>query len=143
KPYATTMSTFNGQSPNGDWQLYVADDSSTDAGVITSGWTIGITTQPVIVGLANATTLEDTPVRVPFTVAEESFASTDFTFTSSSTNTTVVGTNGVTFSGSGTNWVALVTPQPNASGTSQITVFLTNPDGQTVSDKFLVAVTAV
>lgn len=42
-PYGTTLSAFNGKSPNGQWKLYAADDSGPDAGFIT-GWRLEITT---------------------------------------------------------------------------------------------------
>src|SRR5262245_41451819 len=41
---ATTLATFNGQSPNGQWQLFIVDDASGDTGSIGGGWSITITT---------------------------------------------------------------------------------------------------
>ncbi len=43
-PYASTLSTFNGVDANGDWSLYVFDHSRGDAGQITTGWTLTLTT---------------------------------------------------------------------------------------------------
>jgi hypothetical protein len=42
---ATFASVFNGQNPNGTWSLYVVDDAGIDAGNISGGWTIEITTE--------------------------------------------------------------------------------------------------
>ncbi len=51
RPYATTLSRFNGQSPNGTWSLYAADDfASSDIGTI-RGWKLQIittTTRPFL-----------------------------------------------------------------------------------------------
>jgi len=41
---ASTLSAFNGSTPNGNWSLYVVDDSIGDAGVISGGWTLSLTT---------------------------------------------------------------------------------------------------
>ncbi|MCA1591219.1 MAG: proprotein convertase P-domain-containing protein, partial [Acidobacteria bacterium] len=41
---ATFASVFNGTSANGTWSLYVVDDAATDAGTMTGGWTLNITT---------------------------------------------------------------------------------------------------
>ena len=41
---ATTLSTFNGASGNGVWSLWVVDDAPGDAGSITGGWCLTITT---------------------------------------------------------------------------------------------------
>jgi subtilisin-like proprotein convertase family protein len=41
---ATFASTFNGASPNGIWSLYAVDDLQTDAGSLSSGWSLTITT---------------------------------------------------------------------------------------------------
>jgi len=142
-PYSTTLADFNGQSPNGTWQLFIMDDTPSDAGALTGGWTLSITTEPRIVNLPDLTIEEDTTGRVSFTVAEESFASTNFTFTATSSNTGVVAVNGIQVVGSGTNYTVIVNPVANASGTATITVNLANADGQTVSDQFVVTVTPV
>jgi subtilisin-like proprotein convertase family protein len=42
--YGTTMSVFNGQSPNGTWQLYVNDPLAGSNGRINFGWIIDIAT---------------------------------------------------------------------------------------------------
>jgi subtilisin-like proprotein convertase family protein len=36
--YYVTTSAFRGENPNGVWNLYVRDDSSSDSGVIAGGW---------------------------------------------------------------------------------------------------------
>jgi uncharacterized repeat protein (TIGR01451 family) len=42
-PYGGSLSTFNGASPNGDWQLYVYDSVDSDGGSI-AGWSLQLTT---------------------------------------------------------------------------------------------------
>ncbi|PWU12570.1 MAG: hypothetical protein C5B50_21250 [Verrucomicrobia bacterium] len=42
-PYPTALSSFNGASPNGVWSLYIADDSSGNAGTLL-GWSLQIAT---------------------------------------------------------------------------------------------------
>ena len=42
------LSSFNGFSPNGEWRLYVVDDNPTNAGSISGGWSLDITTTPVV-----------------------------------------------------------------------------------------------
>jgi uncharacterized repeat protein (TIGR01451 family) len=42
------LAAFNGTDPNGNWSLYVADDSNGDAGAINGGWELNlILVQPV------------------------------------------------------------------------------------------------
>ena len=43
-PYGTTLSTFVGVTPNGNWSLYVVDDASFNSGVISNGWILRLTT---------------------------------------------------------------------------------------------------
>ena len=39
-----TLATFAGVNPNGTWSLYIVDGASFDAGTITGGWSLNITT---------------------------------------------------------------------------------------------------
>ncbi len=117
-PYAEALSTFNGSSPNGNWSLYIVDDTPSDSGAITNGWSIGITTLPVITGLADVVTPEDVPARIPFTVADESFASqSSYTFAVSSSNPALVpsSTSNIVVSGTGANLTVTVIPAANAN----------------------------
>lgn len=43
-PHFSTLSAFRGIDPNGVWRLYVYDDTTGDAGVISNGWSLNITT---------------------------------------------------------------------------------------------------
>ncbi len=47
---ATFASVFNGANPNGDWKLYVRDDSSGAGGNIAGGWCLDITTSAPLPG---------------------------------------------------------------------------------------------
>lgn len=40
------LSSFNGFSPNGEWRLFVVDDTQLNAGSIAGGWSLDITTGP-------------------------------------------------------------------------------------------------
>jgi uncharacterized repeat protein (TIGR01451 family) len=45
---STQLAAFGGTDPNGNWSLYVVDDSTGDAGAINGGWELDLTiTQPV------------------------------------------------------------------------------------------------
>jgi uncharacterized repeat protein (TIGR01451 family) len=43
-PYGTSLTNFSGLPPNGTWSLYAHDDVSGDAGGISNGWAVTITT---------------------------------------------------------------------------------------------------
>ncbi len=43
-PYFTSMSAFKGIDPNGQWHLFVRDDTTGDFGAISNGWSLNITT---------------------------------------------------------------------------------------------------
>lgn len=45
-PYVYTLSAFNGDSPNGTWNLYIIDDANLDGGSISGGWTIDFDVRP-------------------------------------------------------------------------------------------------
>lgn len=43
-PFGSTLSVLNGTNPNGNWSLYVQDDGALDAGSISRGWMLSVTT---------------------------------------------------------------------------------------------------
>lgn len=45
-PYTYTLSAFNGDLPNGTWNLYIIDDANLDGGSISGGWTITFGPRP-------------------------------------------------------------------------------------------------
>jgi subtilisin-like proprotein convertase family protein len=54
---ATTLSTFNGTNPNGDWKLYIVDDVDGDYGYLNGGWCLSVK------AASSAPTLTPTPTR--------------------------------------------------------------------------------
>lgn len=50
------LGNFNGTDPSGTWSLFVVDDTTPDSGVITGGWTLNITTTPLLLSVAAAET---------------------------------------------------------------------------------------
>ncbi len=58
-PYSTDLTSFAGAAANGQWNLYVLDDTSSDTGSINSGWSIDIiTTDPVFSGTSSDNAFE-------------------------------------------------------------------------------------
>ena len=56
-PYSTSLSAFDRTNPNGQWQLFVNDDSSGNTGFFTNRFTLGITTDttpPTVVSVSPA-----------------------------------------------------------------------------------------
>ncbi|WP_169457944.1 IPTL-CTERM sorting domain-containing protein [Ottowia thiooxydans] len=45
-PYTYTLSAFNGDSPNGTWNLYIVDDANLDGGSLSGGWSITFDSRP-------------------------------------------------------------------------------------------------
>jgi subtilisin-like proprotein convertase family protein len=44
-PHVADLDRFVGEDPNGEWRLYIYDDSPVDGGRLARGWTLGIQTQ--------------------------------------------------------------------------------------------------
>jgi subtilisin-like proprotein convertase family protein len=107
-PYPTTLTNFNGTSPNGTWSLYAVDLFGEDSGAISRGWSLQLqvvilTNQPPVINVAD-------PAPVPlgtdfeWTVTADDLTDNDFvslsadslpagaTFTTVSNLSTVTGT---------------------------------------------------
>ncbi len=52
----TNLSNFENLNPNGDWTLFVVDDTGDHSGVITGGWSLTFTTAPVLLSVAQTQT---------------------------------------------------------------------------------------
>lgn len=50
------LTNFNNTEPNGTWSLFVVDDTSADSGIITGGWSLTITTTPVLLSITKQQT---------------------------------------------------------------------------------------
>ena len=138
-PYTnSSLNVFNGQIPNGTWQLYAEDNFASDFGAITGGWSLDITTSPLFQGLVNLTNSENTVTSEPFAVLDDTPSAPNFVFNYTSSNTGLVpnGTN-VTFTGSGNNWNLNIFPALNATGLSQITLVATDGDGFSVTSSII------
>jgi hypothetical protein len=98
---------------------------------------------PSIADVADRTVNEDTGTgAIAFTVADAETSLNSLTVTRTSSNATLVPLTGVVLGGSGGNRTVTVTPAANESGTT--TISLTVSDGTaTVSDSFVLTVTPV
>jgi subtilisin-like proprotein convertase family protein len=146
-PYGATLSTFNGESANGTWALYVVDDGPGDQGAISEGWILTITTTgssggtaPTISDIPDQSTSANTPTAaIPFTINDSDTPVSSLSLTGSSSNPTLVPNANIVFGGSGSNRTVTVTPANGQTGTTTISV--TVSDGSlTVTDTFLMTV---
>lgn len=64
-PYATTLSAFNGTTPNGVWTLYIVDDTDQNSGSILTGWSLNLSTVSPRIDLAATMTSSAAAVIAP------------------------------------------------------------------------------
>ena len=106
---------------------------------------VSTNTAPTISSIANRITAEDTPTpAIGFTVGDGQTAAGSLVVTATSSNPAVVGNTNAALAlgGSGANRTLVVTPQPNASGTTVISVIVSD-GAQSASSAFQLTVTAV
>ncbi len=73
-PFGANLSVFDGSDPNGDWDLYVGDDTSINIGEISGGWSIEISTDndpPVIETATGGTADEGSPAEITVEATDE------------------------------------------------------------------------
>ncbi len=143
-PYNTTLTTFKGLAPNGTWSLYVSDGGADAGGQIARGWSLAITTvsPPSISGLTNQLTPVNTPTAaIPFAIGDGQTPGSNLVLTATSSDPTVVNAaSDVVFGGSDTNRTITLTPEPNKIGTTTISVIVTDGDGMSATNTFLMTV---
>lgn len=99
--------------------------------------------RPTLSPLTNQTTLEDTPITVPFTVGDSATAASNLVVGALSSNLGLVPTNGFAFGGTTNNRSVTITPLPNQSGTATITLWVIDSASGYTSSNFVLTVTAV
>ncbi|MCE2827062.1 MAG: YDG domain-containing protein [Verrucomicrobium sp.] len=99
---------------------------------------------PTIATISNQLTLEDVATgAIAFTVGDVETAVGSLTVTASSSDLGVVAAEGIALGGSGANRTITLSPVANASGTSTITVKVTDGGGLSATQSFVLTVTAV
>ncbi len=103
---------------------------------------------PVISGVTNQITSEDTAIAIPFTVGDPETDASALTLAAFSTNTTLLPQSALALSrpageASGSNWVLTVLPATNQFGAAAITLSVTDTNGGSASNTFVLTVTAV
>ncbi len=148
-PYGTNFAVFHGQPYNGTWSLYVFDGGPGDRGSFAGGWSLTLTTfsaggvPPVISGVANQTINEDgTTAILNFTVSDAETPAANLTLSQAAANPSLVPMENIVFGGSGSNRTVVVTPVANRSGTTAITLTVSDGTNYT-SANFLLTVLPV
>jgi len=99
---------------------------------------------PVISNIPDKATNEDTPLNnIPFSISDIESDAEDLIVTGTSSNQNLVPDANLVFGGVGTNRTLSITPVANQTGTSTITVRVTDPDGGFIEDAFEFNVVAV
>ena len=99
---------------------------------------------PTLSPIADQNTAEDSATSpVAFTVGDVETAASALVLNASSSNPALVPVGNITFGGSGSNRTVSILPATNQSGTSAISIRVTDGEGGSVSNVFLVRVTPV
>jgi uncharacterized repeat protein (TIGR01451 family) len=98
---------------------------------------------PTISTLTNRTTLEDTPISVPFVIGDSQTPADSLVVSALSTNVGLFSSSSFVFSGTGSNRTLTITPNVNQSGSGAIMVSVADNDFGGRTSNFVLTVTAV
>ena len=142
-PYAATLAGVNGDAANGDWELFVLDDTFPQGGQIAGGWRLLLDTAPVIMSIGAQTTPENTPLEVPIELSAGLVNPASLTVTAAATGNRPEGLvvpAGLVVSGTNLTRSLLITATTNypsavsgEHGTNLITLTVT--DGTSTSSR--------
>ncbi len=133
-------------TPATDWKWYFYYHSHSSDGALTASTnfvlTVNPNTPPTITAIGPQSTNQDTPTgAIAFTVGDAETSLNALTLSATSSNATLVPVANIVFGGSGAGRNAVITPAAGLSGTSTITV--TVSDGTlTASTNFVLTVNA-
>lgn len=105
-PYETGLNPFVGIDPNGDWSLYVMDDSNGDTGVIANGWSLAFTSVTPVNQIADLGLGVVTSPASPM-------VDNELTYTFTITNCGPAGATGVIFNNVVPDGLTLVSATPS------------------------------
>ena len=123
----------------------IANDGGGGSSTVTRTFTVTVTAvsgPPSISNVPNQTTLEDTPIAVPFTVSDTETDPLRLTVTFGSSNPALVPTANITLHGAGSERLVLLKPNPDLWGATTITLTVSDGTG-TASDTFVLTVVPV
>ena len=99
---------------------------------------------PTLSAIADLTLSQDTAsAALPFTVADDRTAAASLAVTVSSSDTSLIPTEGITLAGTGTNRTLMVTPAEASAGSATVSVTVADAAGLSATRTFQVSVTAV
>lgn len=124
------------------------NDGGTSNNLVTRTFTVFVkavaNTVPVISGLADRTTPEDSPIGpIGFTVTDAQTPAASLAVTATSSNPALVPNPNITLGGSGSNRTVTVTPAPNQTGTALITITVVDAAFGMAADSFVLTVNPV
>jgi uncharacterized repeat protein (TIGR01451 family) len=118
-----------------------ADDGSGNVTIRTFLLTVThVNRPPSISDISNQAAAENLPFSVNFIATDLETSADALIYVASSSNPELIPTNGIVFSGSGSNRVALVNPATNSYGTALLTFTVHDANGASSSDSFTVTV---
>jgi hypothetical protein len=137
--------TPNADVSGADQVTFKVTDGRSESGVATIYLSItAVNDVPTLSAISDQTTLEDTATgAIAFTVGDVETAAGSLTVTAASSNLGVVAADGIALGGSGAERTITLSPVANASGTSTITVTVTDGGSLTATRSFVLTVTAV
>jgi VCBS repeat-containing protein len=101
-----------------------------------------INAQPTISAVADVSIAQNTSTApIAITVGDAETAAANLQVTAASSNTGLIPLSGIVVSGTGANRTLVVTPVANATGSSTITLTVTDANGLTATEVFVVNVT--